>query len=84
METPKIVKKSVKTNGCSFPLHPFQMLSFFVIALDSYAFYFINIVTFSYEPAISIVLGIAFTLVMICIFYHATKATLINPTDYII
>ena len=84
METAKIVKRGVKTNGCSFPLHPFQIVSFLVIALDSYAFYFINIVTFSYSPTISILLGISFTLVMIVMFYYATRATLIDPSDSII
>ena len=43
-----IIDKKVKRNGFALPLHSYQITSWFIFALDTYAFYFINMVTFSY------------------------------------
>ncbi|CDW91758.1 probable palmitoyltransferase zdhhc1 [Stylonychia lemnae] len=77
----KIIKKNVRKNGFAMPFHPFQIISWVIFGLDSYAFYFINIVTFSYQPAISIVLGVAYLIIFIAVLYYAIRSTRYDPTD---
>lgn len=77
----KIIKKKVKKNGFTTPFHPFQIISWFIFALDTYAFYFINIVTFSYLPGLSIILGIAYLILLLLVVYYAIRSTKNDPTD---
>jgi len=64
-----------------FLCYPFQVVSYVVILLDTYAYYFINIVTFSYHPAIATVLGVVYMVVFGFVLYYAVKATRNDPTD---
>jgi len=57
------------------------VLSWVVTALDIYVFFFVNMVTFGYNPAISSVLGIAYGTLMILIVIYTYKATKCDPTD---
>eukprot|EP00347_Sterkiella_histriomuscorum_P012782 403367241 len=77
----KIIKKKVKKNGFALPFHPFQIISWFIFGLDVYAFYFINVVTFAYLPAVSAVIGTVFTLLVIAVLYYAILSTRSDPTD---
>ena len=76
-----MIKKKVKDNGLSTPLHPFQIISFLVIALDGYAFYFVNMVAFSYQPAITIVFTIIYTVIFGFVLFYGVRATVTCPTD---
>lgn len=51
------------------------------MALDFYDYYFINIVALSSHIAISIILGIAYGIILGAILFFAAKATKADPTD---
>ncbi len=55
-----------------------------VILLDSYAFYFITIVAYSYSAGISVSIGILYTFNFAVVLYYGYVATKIDPTDPII
>ena len=76
-----ILDKKVKRNGFSLPLHSYQITSWFIFALDTYAFYFINVVTFSYQPSISILLGVSYMILFLGVTFYAIMATRSDPTD---
>jgi hypothetical protein len=78
---PIIIGKKVKQNGFSTPLHTYQIISWFIFALDTYAFYFINMVSFSYEPLRSAIIGAGYFFVFLGVLYYAYKATKSDPTD---
>jgi hypothetical protein len=77
----KIIHKKIKKNGLALPLNPLQVIAWFVMLLDFYAYYFINIVAFSYSIAISTVIAIIFTGLIIAILYYGVLATVTDPTD---
>lgn len=49
--------------------------------LDTYAFYFVCMVAFSYSPAVCSVVGIIYSLLLAWVVYFATMATKSDPTD---
>jgi hypothetical protein len=57
------------------PLHPQQVISWIIFGLDIYAYYFINGVAFSYEPAITAVLGFVYLIACLMVVYYAWFAT---------
>jgi hypothetical protein len=63
------------------PLHPFQIISWVIFALDVYAFYFVNMVTFSYHPSVSAIMSFIYTIIVIAVFYYGFKSTTNDPTD---
>lgn len=76
-----ILDKKVKRNGFSMPLHSYQIISWVIFTLDTYAFYFINIITFSFEPALAIGLGVGYLVLLVGVLYYAIMATKSDPTD---
>ena len=56
-------------------------MSYLVMLLNSYAFYFIAIVAYSYSPAISACIGIVYTLILAVVIYYGYWATKLDPTD---
>jgi len=77
----QIIKKKVKPNGLSMPFHPLQILAWFVILLDFYDFYFINIVSLSYNIALATCLGVAYFILLVAILVLGIRATKSDPTD---
>lgn len=57
------------------------MLSWIIFALDIYAYYFINMIGFSYNKVISSVLGVTFAFICFSVVYYAVKSTKSDPTD---
>jgi hypothetical protein len=57
------------------------MISWVVFALDTYAFYFINMVAFSYSPVLSTLLGVAYGILFLLVLYYAIRSTKSDPTD---
>ena len=55
-----------------------------VILLDTYAFYFITIVSYSYSPAISVSIGVIYSIIFMVVVYYGYVATKFDPTDPII
>jgi hypothetical protein len=49
--------------------------------LNSYSFYFVTIVSYSYSDAISASIGILYTLIFIVVLYYGYKATRTDTTD---
>lgn len=76
-----MVERAVKANGFACPLHPFQVIAWIVVLLDTYAFYFITIVAFSYSPTFCSLVGIAYTVTFAVVIYYGAKATGSDPTD---
>jgi len=60
------------------------VITYVVILLDTYSFYFISLVSFSYEPGISGTFGVIYSVIMIAVVYYAYMATKIDPTDSVI
>ena len=58
-----------------------QLTSWFVILLDLYAYYFIDIVLLSYSLPIAIILSVAYGIIMIAVVWLAIVATKDDPTD---
>lgn len=63
------------------PLHPQQVIAWMVIALDIYAYYFMNIVTLSHIAPLAAVLGIVFGVMMVFVVYYGFICTHSDPTD---
>jgi hypothetical protein len=80
-DEPKIIKRRVHIHGLKCPWNLFQILSYLVILLDSYAFYFITIVAYSYSAGISVTIGIIYSLILMVVLYYGYIATKIDPTD---
>jgi hypothetical protein len=57
------------------------VISWFVILLDTYAYFFINIVLLSYSLPLSIILGVVYGLIFIAVLYYAIITTRYDPTD---
>ena len=79
-----IIKKGVRTNGFAWPLHPQQIITYIVIILDTYSFYFISLVSFSYSPGVSATFGVIYSIIFLAVVYFAYMATKIDPTDTVI
>jgi len=75
------VRRDVKKNGFACPFHPLQILSYFVILLDLYCFYFINIVAISHNVVAAVILGVIYGVIFFFIVVLAIKATKSDPTD---
>lgn len=80
----EIIKKGVRTNGFAWPWHPQQVLTWLVILLDTYSFYFISLVCFAYQPGVSATFGVIYSLIFIAVVYYAYLATKIDPTDDVV
>lgn len=78
---PKIIKKRVQANGFGLPLHPFQVIAYLVVLLDTYAFYFITIVAYSHSDAFCAVVGLLYTALFLAVVYYGWRATAADPTD---
>ena len=52
-----------------------------MIALDFYTYFFINIVSLSYNVALATVLAILYAILFAILIYLAAIATKIDPTD---
>jgi hypothetical protein len=58
-----------------------QIISWFIILLDFYTFFFINIVSLSYNIPLAAVLGTVYGIIFVAIIYLAVVATKADPTD---
>ena len=74
-------ERSIKPNGCMYPFHPFQIMSYIVFIYYGYCFYFIIIVAWSKSPILAWSFGVPYTILFIAIAVIAIVATLSDPTD---
>lgn len=57
------------------------MIAWLIMLLDAYAYFFINVVLLDFHKAASIVLGIAYAILLAFILFYGYKATSNDPTD---
>ena len=80
----QVQQRRIKRNGFFCPFHPFQIISYVVVGLDLYAYFFIDMVIISNRMAISIVLALIYAGFYIAMVVLAVQATKIDPTDPVI
>ena len=76
-----IEKRKVRTNGFQWPLHPTQLLTYFIFFGDLFTFYGINMVSLSYNTWLTILLSTVYGVLCVLVFYYAYLATITDPTD---
>lgn len=57
------------------------MIAWFVILLDTYAYYFINVALLSFNVAAPTVLGIIYGILLIVVLYFGFLSTKSDPSD---
>ena len=60
------------------------MIAYIVVLLDTYAFYFITMIGFDYSDTFCAIVGIAYSLVFASVIYYGARATVNDPTDYVV
>lgn len=57
------------------------MIAYLVVLLDTYAFYFITLVTYSFSDAFCATLGLLYSGLFLVVIYYGFRATAADPTD---
>ena len=77
----EIVKRKVRTNGLQCPLHPTQVLTYFIFGGDIVTYYLINLVSLGHNMPLIIALGTIYGILAIGVFYYGFSSIKINPQD---
>ena len=71
----------IKPHGCMCPVHPFQIIAYFLFFFYAYVFYFIDIVAWTDASYLIYIFTIPYSILFILIAVVAVLATLSDPTD---
>lgn len=77
----EVIDKMVKKNGFARPFHIQQIITWLIFAFDTYAYYFMNIVTLSHIVPLAAVLGVVYGIIITFVFYYGVLSTKSDPTD---
>ena len=77
----EIEKRAVRKNGFNCPIHPTQLLTYFIYFGDLFTFYSIDMVSLSHHTALIIILSTVYFLLALGTLYYGYTCTKINPTD---
>ena len=76
-----VVEKWIRHNGFERPFHPLQIISWIVFGYNLLIFYFVDMVSLSYNPILVVLLSILYLVLSIGVVYYCVKATKADPSD---
>ena len=77
----EIKQKAVRKNGFDMPLHPTQIFTYVLYALDILSFYLIDLVSLRHNMPLVAGLAVAYLIFASFTFFYAWAATKCNPQD---
>ena len=75
------MKEKVKRHGCSWPMHPYQIISYIVFLFKVSTYYSITIRAFAHQEALQYVLSCFYSILLIILACITFLATIADPTD---
>tara|TARA_B110000285_G_scaffold203204_1_gene239117 strand:- start:2020 stop:2544 length:525 start_codon:yes stop_codon:yes gene_type:complete len=76
-----IIERKVRNHGLECPLHPTQVLTYFIFGFDILSYYFIDMVSLAHNLPLIIALGTVYFICCIATTYYGYLAARINPAD---
>ena len=76
-----IIERKVRNHGLECPLHPTQVLTYFIFGFDILSYYFIDMVSLAHNLPLIIALGTVYFICCTATTYYGYLAARINPAD---
>ena len=80
-EVVEIIKMNGRGNGFELPLHPLQVISWFVFGYDLFVYFFISMVSLSNYGVFVALCSIIYISICAGVVFYAVKGTRCNPSD---
>jgi hypothetical protein len=76
-----VQKRDIRKHGFKWPLHPQQLLSWFVFFFNFGSYYIIDVISLAHNVGLAISLSILYLIVSLAVLYLAVFSTKTDPTD---
>jgi hypothetical protein len=76
-----IQKREIRKHGFKWPLHPQQLLSWFVFFFNFGSYYIIDVISLSFNVGLAVFLSTLYLILSLVVLYLAVLATKTDPTD---